>query len=364
MTSQPDFSENRIREKLSGSKILLVGGLGFIGHNLALLLARYGAKVTVMDNMMVNSVVDHAFSPEGESFKQTLNLRFLFDRIRLLKEAGVALVNGDARLERDINLCMDQVRPNKVVHLAAIASAVEARKQPGLMFDLQLVVLRNILEYARSPGNDYIDQIMLLSSSTVYGDFEGDSVDENTRPQPRGIYANSKYMGERLMRTYSQQYGLGTTIIRPSALYGERCVSRRVSQAFIENALMGKPLLLEGGGDGKLDFTYIDDLTDGMARALAFHGGRDTTNTFNLTFGGARTIAELAAIIKDLLPEAILEERPRANDKPIRGTLSIERAEKVLGYKSNWPLERGYRQYCEWYIEEFRRAKAEQVKKN
>ncbi|MFC1673828.1 NAD-dependent epimerase/dehydratase family protein, partial [Pseudomonadota bacterium] len=90
-----------------------------------------------------------------------------------------------------------------------------------------------------------------LSSSTVYGDFEKPTVDESDRPRPRGIYANAKFMGERLMRTYSDQYGLGTTVIRPSALYGERCISRRVSQAFIENALSGKPLLLEGGGQGR-----------------------------------------------------------------------------------------------------------------
>ena len=147
-------------------------------------------------------------------------------------------------------------------------------------------------------------------------------VDETTRPNPRGIYANTKYMGERLLRDYGQQYGIGVTVIRPSALYGERCVSRRVSQAFIENALAGRPLLLEGGGDGMLDFTYIEDLVEGMVRALALHHGPDQSNTFNLTFGNARSIAEIAAIVKELVPNAILEDRPRAMDKPIRGTLS------------------------------------------
>ena len=84
-------------------------------------------------------------------------------------------------------------------------------------------------------------------------------MNESVRPKPIGIYANTKYMAERLVRTYANQYGLGTVIIRPSALYGERCVSRRVSQMFIENALLKKPLLLEGGGDGRLDFTYINE---------------------------------------------------------------------------------------------------------
>jgi nucleoside-diphosphate-sugar epimerase len=248
--------------------------------------------------------------------------------------------------------------PTKVVHLSAIASAVEARKDPGLCFDLQLVTLRNVLEVCRQ-RLDLVEQVMLMSSSTVYGDFEGDSVDESTRPRPRGIYANAKYMAERLMRTYNHQHGLGTTIIRPSALYGERCKSRRVSQVFVENALTGKPLLLEGGGDGRLDFTYIEDLVDGIVRALAFHNGRATSETFNITFGNARTIAELAAIVKEFIPDVVLEDRPRAQDKPVRGTLSVERARDVLGFEPQWPLERGYRQYCEWYVDRWERTRAE-----
>ena len=165
-------------------------------------------------------------------------------------------------------------------------------------------------------------------------------------------------MAERLVRTYCHQYGLNTAIIRPSALYGERCVSRRVSQVFIENALNGKPLFLEGGGDGRLDFTYIHDLIDGIIRAMAFRvekpGG---TATYNITCGNARTILELANIVKNMVPSAILEEKPRAEDKPIRGTLSVLRAEKEIGFKAKWPLEEGYKKYCEWYIENWNRVK-------
>ena len=153
-----------------------------------------------------------------------------------MRAAGVHLRNADARLFADLSRTFDEFKPTKVVQLAAIASAVEARKDPGLAFDLQLVTLRNVLELCRQT-HDSVNQVMLLSSSTVYGDFEGDTVDESTRPRPRGIYANTKYMAERLVRTYNQQHGIGSTIIRPSALYGERCKSRRVSQVFIENAL-------------------------------------------------------------------------------------------------------------------------------
>jgi len=344
-----------LRKDLAGQRILLVGGAGFIGHNMALELARMGATVAISDNLMVNSLIENCYESSRAQVQRQAYQGFLLDRFLLLRQAGVKLMNCDARLLADLGRVFEDFNPTKVVHMAAIASAVDAKAEPGLAFDLQLITLRNVLELVRPKVRD-INQVMFMSSSTVYGDFEGDSVDETTFPRPEGIYANAKFMGERLVRTYRTQYGLGTTVIRPSALYGERCISRRVSQVFIENALTGKPLLLEGGGDGKLDFTYINDLVQGMVRALALHKGHDDSSTFNLTFGNARTIADLAAVVKSVVPDAILEERPRAVDKPIRGTLSTDRAKEKLGFAPEWTLETGYKRYCEWYVEQWRRA--------
>ncbi len=349
------FDYNDVVRKLAGERVMLVGGAGFIGHNLALELRRVGVETMVVDNLMVNSLIESVYDTDSAMVQARAYLNFLLDRFKMMRDAGAELRNADARLVGDVARVFNEFRPTKVVHLSAIASAVDARQNPGLCFDLQLVTLRNVLEQCRLV-HDQVNQVMFLSSSTVYGDFESDTVDESTRPRPRGIYANAKYMGERLVRTYHHQNGIGTTIIRPSALYGERCKSRRVSQVFIENALVGKPLLLEGGGDGKLDFTYIRDLVEGMVRALALHKGRGSSETFNLTFGNARTIAELAAIVKEVVPEAILEERPRAQDKPIRGTLSTDRARDILGFVPQWPLDKGYRAYCQWYVDQWRRA--------
>lgn len=345
-----------LRAKLKGQRILLVGGAGFIGHNLGLELAHMGAEVMIADNLMINSLIENCFMPGQAPVQRQAYQDFLLSRFALLRDAGVHLRNCDARILTDLGRVFEEYEPTKVVHLAAIASAVDAKAEPGLCFDLQLITLRNVLELVR-PRVDRINQVMFMSSSTVYGDFEGASVDETTFPRPEGIYANAKFMGERLVRTYRTQYGLGTTVIRPSALYGERCISQRVSQKFVENALTGKPLLLEGGGDGRLDFTYIKDLVQGQVRALALHDGPQNSNTFNITFGNARTIKELADIVDSVVPGTILEERPRAVDKPVRGTLSTDRAKSVLGFEPEWPLETGYKQYCEWYVEAWEKAK-------
>ena len=98
----------------------------------------------------------------------------------------------------------------------------------------------------------------------VYGNFDGKKVKENTILKPIGIYANLKFAGELMIKSYNQIFDLKYTIIRPSALYGERCVSRRVGQIFIENALNKKIISINGTGEEKLDFTYIDDLMRGI----------------------------------------------------------------------------------------------------
>lgn len=348
-----ELTPELVKIKMTGKRIMLVGGAGFIGHNLALDIVQYGVPVMVVDNLMLNNMVSNVTDTELDPLRRDLNHSFLMQRFDLMREAGIQMYNADARNSSDLAEAFRQFHPTDVVHLSAIASAVDARKVPGLTFDLQLVTLRNVLELSRNYMPD--GHVVFLSSSTVYGDFDKPTVDESDRPRPRGIYANVKFMGERLMRTYSDQYGLGTTNIRPSALYGERCISRRVSQAFIENALSGKPLLLEGGGQGRLDFTHISDLVDGITRSIAVHKG--STNTFNLTFGNARTIADLAAIVKDVVPEAILEERPRDENKPVRGTLSTQRAQEQLSFIPKLTLEVGYRRYCEWYVDQWARAK-------
>ena len=132
----------------------------------------------------------------------------------------------------------------------------------------------------------------------VYGNFETGQVDEDTRCEPLGIYGALKYGSEKIIIGYNQTFGLPYTIIRPSALYGERCISRRVGQIFIENSLMGKEIVMSDNGKEALDFTYINDLVDGVTRCI---GNKNAFNqVFNLTYGKACSIADMAEIIKDI----------------------------------------------------------------
>lgn len=338
--------------RLDGERVMLIGGAGFIGHHLALGLRAKGAEVLVVDNMQMNNIVNIVSDQTMEEQRRRLYLNFLLDRFALMRDASVMFETVDARQLADLTPVFNEFLPTKAVHLSAVASAVEANKVPGLAYDLQLTTLRNLLELCRLKES-VCSHVAFMSSSTVYGDFEGDEVDETIRPQPQGVYANGKYMGERMVREANRLFGLDYTIIRPSALYGIRCISGRVTQKFIENALFSEPLLLEGGGNGRLDFTHVDDLVEGLIRGLALEGGR--SRTFNITYGNARRIIELAEIVKELIPGLVLEERPPAPEKPKRGTLRIDRAREHLGFVPHVTLDEGYREYCRWYISEFDR---------
>ena len=135
--------------------------------------------------------------------------------------------------------------------------------------------LENALDTVRERKPHFI----FFSSSMVYGNFEGEAVTEERVCEPLGIYGALKYAGEKLVIAYHQVFGLPYTIVRPSALYGERCVSRRVGQAFIENALRGLDVTINGDGSDCLDFTYIDDLVQGIVLCM----GREAPATRSST---------------------------------------------------------------------------------
>ena len=343
---------NYEKQNLRDERIMLIGGAGFIGHHLSLALREKDADVIVVDNLQINNMVHMLSSEEFTDQQRSMYIKFILDRFRLMRNKGVKFSNIDAR---DLNALHDtylSYKPTKIIHLAAISSAVVANLEPSLAYDIQINSLRNILDLCKN-HKDLTNQIVFMSSSTVYGDFKEKSVNEEVRPQPKGVYANGKYMGERMVREAQNLFGLNYTIIRPSALYGVRCISGRVSQKFVENALSGKPLRLEGGGSGMLDFTHVDDLVEGIVRSMIYKGG--LSQTFNITYGNARYISDLAKIIKERIPKVIINEAPIANDKPIRGTLEIDRAKKFLDFYPKMNLEKGYASYCDWYIEQWKK---------
>lgn len=327
---------------LAGTRIALVGGAGFIGHNLALELKKRGAEPHVVDSLQVNNLGAFTNLDDGSPNKQ-LYIHLINERLTLLRAANIALHILDARDYHALSRCLTAIKPQVVVQLAAVAHANRANKDPYSTFDHSLRTLENALDASREVAQQFI----FMSSSMVYGNFDDEAVTEDTVCNPIGIYGALKYAGEKMVIAYNQVFALPYTIVRPSALYGERCVSRRVGQAFIENVLRGMPLTINGDGSDKLDFTYIRDLVDGLILSMTKPEAKN--QIFNLTYGGARSINQMAAIIREHFPQTEIKYHPRDKLIPERGTLSVERARRLLGYAPAYPLERGFVGYVDWY---------------
>lgn len=341
--------------KIDGSKIAIVGGAGFIGHNLAVKLAAQGGHVEVIDSLQVNNLL--AYVPKIPNLENCdLYLGIIHERLELLREKGIPLHIQDARDYSGLTQTLNQIKPNVLVHLAAVAHAGRSNKDPYSTFDHSLRTLENALDWSR--GN--VEQFIFLSSSMVYGNFLAEEVDEEHPLNPIGIYGALKVAGEKIVIAYQQVFDLPYTIIRPSALYGLRCVSRRVGQVFIENALNGAKLHVNGDGREKLDFTYVEDLTEGICLSIRNRAAHN--QIFHMTYGCSRSILDLLGVIRVHFPDVqtAFEERDRL--MPVRGTLSIKKAKHLLGYSPKYPIEEGFKKYIAWYREHLQRDQPKDVR--
>lgn len=330
-------------DQIRGRKVVIIGGAGFIGHNLALALAERGAEVEIIDSLQVNNLLSFS-SNMPDLVNRHLYLRIIQERLGLLNKQGIPLHIQDARDYHALTrLLTHQIKPQVVIQLAAVAHAGRANKDPYSTFDHSLRTLENALDCSR----EHVEQFIFFSSSMVYGNFQTEEVDEEHPLNPLGIYGALKVAGEKMVIAYNQVFNLPYTIIRPSALYGPRCVSRRVSQVFIEGAMDGSSLRVEGDGAERLDFTYIDDLVEGVALTIQHPDARN--QIFNITYGGSRSVNDLVQILRKSFPEVRVDNVKRDSLMPVRGTLSVAKAKRMLGYAPANPLEVAFPKYIRWY---------------
>jgi nucleoside-diphosphate-sugar epimerase len=336
---------------MKGKRVALIGGAGFIGHNLALELKRQGAEVSVVDGLQVNSLLSLHCSTYN-NVERDLYLNIINERLELLRNADIPIYVEDARDYQRLSMVIGKIKPQVIVLLAAVSHASRSNKDPFHTFDHSFRTLENALDIARNN----VEHFIYFSSSMVYGNFETDTVSETANCNPLGIYGALKFGGEKLVIAYNQVFKLPFTIIRPSALYGERCVSRRVGQVFIENALRGQDIAIKGDGDECLDFTYIGDLVNGVCRCIENPAAKN--EILNLTYGQGRSLNEMAEIIQSEFPSVKVHHLERDALMPERGTLSVQKARELIGYEPRFPLEKGYRRYIEWYRGLFERVKS------
>jgi len=329
-----------------GRRFLLVGGAGFIGHNLALRLHQHGAEVAILDSLQVNNVLslhDSQSAPQERLLYEIM----LQQRLNLIQSADIAMFVEDARDYHRFGKRFQDFQPDTVIVLAAVSHASRANKDPKSTLDHSYRSLENALDNSRGR----VEHFIFMSSSMVYGNFQAETIDETAPCEPLGIYGAVKLGNEKLVAAYGNVFDLPYTIIRPSALYGQRCISRRVGQIFIENAIRGRDLIIQGSGEDRIDFTYIDDFTQGILRSAWTEDAKG--EIFNITYGSARTLNEVAELVSKEFPGTSIKHTERQALVPERGTLDVSKARDLIGYAPEYPVSRGFLEYMLWYRELF-----------
>lgn len=307
--------------------ILITGAAGFIGHNLVYKLDSMGHVVHGVDNF-----TDYGIVPKEE-------ISALHDA-RLCGMLDNTVDNVDIR-SPGLRDAFAKWKPDLVIHCAAFprAKVVDLNPEEGCS-----VLTHGLINLLRCCEEYKVDKFVYLSSSMVYGDFDMYGY-EDMKCNPRGIYGILKLAGESLTRDHCERTGMNYTIIRPSAVYGPKDVLDRVVSKFLTAAMNNEELKV-CGQDELLDFTYIDDCVDGIARAALAE--RANGKIYNITRGCSRTLLEAAEIAVSVAGGGrivVSDSNPRY---PSRGTLSNIRAGQDFGHHGRVDIEQGFQKYYEW----------------
>jgi UDP-glucose 4-epimerase len=306
------------------TEILVTGGSGFIGSHVVDRLAAAGHRPRILDTRP---------SPWHDLER-------------------VETVIGDICRLEDVRRAMRGCVA--VCHLAAAADVGEVHAHPVWATELNGGGTLNVLEAAREAG---VKRVVYASTVWVYSGTEADEVDEDTPlAHPAHLYTAGKLSGELYCHSYRELYGLEPTILRFGIPYGPRARPAAVIPSFVERARRGEPLTIAGTGEQERSFVYVEDLADGVVRALVpAAAGR----TYNLAGRETATIRQLAEIVSDQFSQTPIVHTPgRAGD--LRGaTVNSDRAERELGWRASTPLPEGVRRYAAWL--EHQPPRAEEV---
>jgi nucleoside-diphosphate-sugar epimerase len=317
---------------------LITGGLGLIGS----FITRRLIQKDVVDTVVC---LDH-FGRYTSSVSPT------FTDYRKLRLEGVneqvIIERGETSHFTVVNNILEEYRPDYIFHLAALPLAklnnLNAEEARAGSVDSTGILLE-ILGHMRRRGGYAPKRFVYASSSMIYGDFVEDPATEEHPTRPKEIYGTMKLAGEVITRGLGGFYDIPYAIVRPSAIYGPTDMNQRVSQIFLEKAFLGQPITVHGA-DEALDFTYVKDVANGFVLTATQEGA--VGETFNITHGKAHTLLDYVAALRQHFPELNYEVVERDAFRPKRGTLSIDKARRLLGYAPAYTLQQGVDEYVDF----------------
>ncbi len=309
--------------------VLVTGGAGFIGSHLVERLLARGDRVTVFDDF--NDFYDPA--------------RKRANTAPFLERPGFRLVEGDIRDAARVESLFAAPGFDAVVHLAARAGVRPSLKDPILYEEVNCIGTLHLLEAARRHGPEVF---LFGSSSSVYGiNRKVPFAEDDEVNQPISPYATTKRTGELLCFNYHHLYGLKAACLRFFTVYGPAQRPEMAIHKFTDLLARGEKVPVYGDGTSRRDYTYIDDIIDGVEATLDLAPGFEILN-----LGGADTTA-LKDLVHWLAEELAIEPRleylpPQPGDVPITYA-DVAKAERLLGYSPKVPIREGLRRFVAWY---------------
>ncbi len=318
-----------------GKTYLVTGGAGFIGSHLVCHLLDYGAKVIVVDEF--NDFYDPAI--------KEANIAPLVARDHC--ELYRVDIRDDVALAEVFDRHGSALKSGGIVHLAARAGVRPSLSEPRLYLEANVTGTLNLAELARQHG---IKKFVFASSSSVYGD-SPDTVPFNETQdisKPISPYASTKAMGESLLHTYSHLFDLQVVALRFFTVYGAGQRPDLAIHKFTKLIDEGKTIPVFGDGSTRRDYTYIDDIIQGVLASIAYD--KTPYEIFNLGESETTQLSRLIELIENAVgKKANIDRQPMQPGDVSVTYASIDKAKKLLGYQPTTKVEEGIPQFVAWY---------------
>lgn len=306
-------------------EVLITGGAGFIGSELASQAVEVADRIVVVDNLV-----------NGRR-----------ENLAELPAAKVSLVEADVR---DTDAMHELLRGVDVVYHLACLGVRHSLHSPFENHEVNATATLNLLTLARDAG---VPRFVYVSTSEVYGTARSVPMTEDHPTQPMTVYGASKLAGECYARAFHRTYGYPTVVVRPFNAYGPRCHhegdSGEVIPKFLLRCLAGKPMIVFGDGSQTRDFTFVED----TARGILAAGLHDSAIGETLNLGSGREIAinDLAALIAEVCNQPasrVVYDDPRPGDV-LRLHADSSRAKHVIGFEPRVSFHEGLDRLRSWY---------------
>jgi UDP-glucuronate 4-epimerase len=315
---------------VEGKQFLVTGGAGFIGSHLVdRLLAQRPAKVVVLDNF------DEFYDPQ-------IKRANIADHI---KSQAYRLAKVDIRDYAALKQIFADHHFDAIIHLAAKAGVRPSVSEPLTYTEVNVNGTMNLLDLAERNG---VGKFIFGSSSSVYGSAATPPFREDAPLAPISHYASTKASGELIAHAYSHLYGMRVVCLRFFTVYGARQRPDLAIHKFARLIASHRPIPVYGDGSAKRDFTYIDDILQGLMAALEYNA--TPFEVINLGESQTITVNRMIELLEEALGQKAIVERhpPQPGDLPLTYA-DITKARKLLSYRPATPIETGIKKFAEWF---------------